>query len=90
MTPDQILNLTANALLLMFVLSLPVIIAATVVGTLVSLVQALTQIQEQNIPFLFKLSVTVLVIFLTARWMGMELHQFAIQVFDQIQNAGSR
>jgi type III secretion protein S len=89
-TPDQILNLTANALLLMFVLSLPVIIAATVVGTLVSLVQALTQIQEQNIPFLFKLSVTVLVIFLTARWMGMELHQFAIQVFDQIQNAGSR
>ena len=84
MTSADILSYTANAMMLSLLLSLPPIIVATVVGTLISLVQALTQIQEQNIAFAFKLVAIVFVIYLTARWLGVELYQFTVFLFDLI------
>ncbi|MES2663178.1 MAG: type III secretion system export apparatus subunit SctS [Pseudomonadota bacterium] len=83
MSPQEILTLTAHALLLVLILSMPPIIVATLVGTLISLVQALTQIQEQTISFGFKLVALVITIFVTARWMGMELYNFTILIFDR-------
>ncbi len=84
MNTADILSYTMNAMMLALMLSMPPIIVATIVGTLVSLVQALTQIQEQNIAFAFKLVSIVFVIYLTARWLGVELYQFTIVVFDSV------
>ena len=78
-----ILEYTANAMLLVLYLSLPPIIAAATVGTLVSLFQALTQIQEQTLSFSIKL-VVVMTIMLTGRWIGGELLQYATHIFDSI------
>ena len=89
MTTAEILHVTVNGLMLSLVLSLPSIIVATVVGTLVSLVQALTQIQEQNIAFVFKLSAIVITMYLTARWLGVEIYQYTVMMFDAIPTAGT-
>ncbi len=84
MVEGDILNMTAQALMLTLILSMPPIIAAAGVGLLVSLVQALTQIQEQTLPFAFKLIAVVVSIFITARWMGIEVYNFALAIMQNI------
>lgn len=79
-----ILELAAHCLLLVLYLSMPPIIAAAGVGTLVALLQALTQVQEQTLSFAIKLFVVVVVIFATARWLGQELYHFSTNIFTAI------
>jgi type III secretion protein S len=71
-----------RALLLVLWLSLPPIIVASVVGTLFSLLQALTQIQEQTLSFAVKLVSVGLTIYLTARWMGGEIFNYTASLFE--------
>lgn len=85
MHDPQILVLTGQALMLTLLLSMPPIIAAAGVGLIISLIQALTQIQEQTLPFAFKLIAVVISIFLTARWIGIEMYHFSVTVMDMIQ-----
>ena len=73
--------MTNQALLLVLVLSMPPIIVATVIGVLVSLVQALTQVQEQTLGFAVKLIVVTLVLLLTAGWTGAEMYKFTEHIF---------
>jgi type III secretion protein S len=63
---------------------MPPILAAAGVGTLVALLQALTQLQEQTLSFAIKLVVVIIVVFATARWLGQELFHFADQIFKSI------
>ena len=77
MDQAEILHFTSQALYLVLVLSLPTVVVAAAVGTLVSLVQALTQIQEQTLGFAAKLIAVIVTIFATAGWVGHELYAFA-------------
>jgi len=79
---SMILELTVQALMLVLILSLPPIIVASVVGIVVSLIQAVTQIQEQTISFAVKLVVVIATIVLTARWVGGELFNYSLRLFD--------
>lgn len=56
------------------------IIAATVVGLLVGLVQTVTQLQEQTLPFGFKLLAVGICLFLLAGWYGETLLNFSREV----------
>ncbi|WP_067584951.1 type III secretion system export apparatus subunit SctS [Endozoicomonas ascidiicola] len=85
MHDPQILTFTAQSLWLTLILSMPPIIAATAIGLIISLIQALTQIQEQTLPFAFKLIAVVISIFLTSRWMGIELYNFTIMMMNMIE-----
>lgn len=77
-----------QALYLVLWLSLPPIIVGSVVGTLFSLFQALTQIQEQTLSFGVKLIAVSVTILLTARWVGGEMFNFTVQIFDSIPLLG--
>ena len=77
-----------QALYLVLWLSLPPIIVGSVVGTLFSLFQALTQIQEQTLSFGIKLIAVSATILLTARWVGGEMFNFTVQIFDSIPSLG--
>lgn len=81
MDQDIIINLASKAMVLVLMLSMPPILVATVVGLLTSLLQALTQVQEQTLGFAIKLSCTVLVLTLTAYWIGDEILSFANNLF---------
>lgn len=65
--------------------SLPSIIAAAVVGVIVALIQALTQIQDQGLPTAFKFFAVMLAIFVTYGAVASSLSVFTVQIFDMIQ-----
>jgi type III secretion protein S len=73
-----------RALLLTLWLSLPTIVVASVVGTIFSLLQALTQIQEQTLSFAIKLIAVCFTIYLTARWVGGEIFNYTVSLFEAI------
>ncbi|MDK2123502.1 type III secretion system export apparatus subunit SctS [Parachitinimonas caeni] len=78
----DLVSLITKALILVLWLSLPTILVASVVGTLFSLLQALTQIQEQTLSFAVKLIAVGATIMLTARWMGGEIFNYTVSLFD--------
>lgn len=83
MNEAMIIHHAGTAMLLVLLLSMPPIIVATVVGVLVSLLQALTQIQEQTLGFAVKLIAVVVTMFATAPWLGAQITQYTLQIFDQ-------
>ncbi len=84
MDEANLLYYASQAMLLVLMLSLPVVVAASLVGLLVGLFQGLTQIQDQTISFAFRLVAVIITIVLTARWMGIEMHNFTIMMFSLI------
>lgn len=82
MTAAQIIQYSEQALVLILLLSMPPIAVAALVGTLVSLVQALTQVQEQTLGFVVKLVAVSVTLLATARWLGTELFSFTQVLFD--------
>lgn len=82
MNQAQLLDYAKTCLLIILQLSLIPIIVATVVGVLVSLLQALTQVQEQTLGFAVKLIVISLTILLAAPWMGAQLLGYTQSIFS--------
>lgn len=78
--------LSEQSLWLVFMLSMPPIVVAAMVGTLVSLIQALTQIQEQTLGFLFKLISVIVTLLVIADWVGHEIYRFTDLIFQRIVN----
>lgn len=88
MNAMQILAVTKEAMLLVLILSLPPIVVAAVLGVGVSLLQAITQVQEQTLSFAIKLLGVTFTLALTAAWLGRELMLYAIRMFDQVMQLG--
>jgi type III secretion protein S len=82
MSVGELSGFLTQGLYLVLWLSLPPIVVASVVGTLFSLFQALTQIQEQTLSFAIKLIAVMGTLLLTAGWIGGELFNFAVSLFD--------
>lgn len=68
--------------------SAPALITALLVGLLVSIFQAVTQIHEMTLTFVPKLIAMALVFFITAGWILKMLVQFTIEVLGQLSNVG--
>jgi type III secretion protein S len=72
-------SMTSDALLLVFWLSLPPLLAATAVGLLVGLVQSVTQIQDQALPYAVKIICVGVVLMIAVPWARTEVSHY----FDQ-------
>lgn len=81
MDSSMILEYTGQAMMLVLIVSMPPIVIATVVGILVSLLQALTQIQEQTLSFAIKLITISVTLLVTASWLGGQIYQFTQDIF---------
>jgi flagellar biosynthetic protein FliQ len=86
MSGFDINSFIVQALYLIVVLSAPVLLTAMIVGLVISLLQAVTQIQEQTLSFVPKMVATFIVIALTAGWVASSLYTFAVEVFKYISN----
>lgn len=84
MNQALILDYAQKCLILMLKLSMIPIVVATVLGLLVSLLQALTQIQEQTLGFAVKLIAISITILLAAHWMGGELLLYTQSIFSSL------
>ena len=82
MSQAQILDYAKMCLILVLRLSLIPIAVATVIGILASLLQALTQIQEQTLGFAVKLIAISLTLLVCASWMGSSLLLYTQDIFS--------
>jgi type III secretion protein S len=65
-------------------LSLLPLAVAVLVGMLVSLVQTVLSMQDQSLPFAFKLIAVSLTLALAGRWLGVEIVRLGEQAFEAI------
>ena len=84
MFPTEIYQLSYQALMLILILSGPPIIVSMVLGLLVAIFQAATQIQEQTLSFTVKLFATVFTIIILGGWLGGQVLQFTNMIFTGI------
>ena len=81
MNQAQIPYYAQTCLVLVLRLSLIPILVATVIGVIVSLLQALTQIQEQTLGFAVKLIAISVTLLACASWMGAQLLLYTQDIF---------
>jgi type III secretion protein S len=87
MTADT-LNFFQQGLWLAVILSAPPLLMATLFGVIVSLLQAVTSIQDQTLPYVVKLVAVSVTLAIVARWFGSELLQLTNLAFTMIPNVG--
>lgn len=69
MTETQFIDLLQQTVWLMLLLSAPILLSSLVVGVIISIFQAVTQIQESTLAFVPKILISMLVLLLTGPWM---------------------
>lgn len=78
---EELSNLGQQALLLSTAVALPSLAAAALVGLLVSVLQAATQVQDHTIAHLPRLLAVVAVLLATGPWIGSQIAEFAVRAF---------
>ncbi|MBA4708502.1 flagellar biosynthetic protein FliQ [Aquitalea sp. FJL05] len=84
MSPELVINIVQNALYILIIVSAPVLLVSLVVGLLVSVLQAATQINEMTLTFIPKLLAMFLVLVLAGPWMLNTLVEYTTRLFQSI------
>ena len=79
----EVLDLARTAIWVTIKIAAPVMLAGLAVGFIVSLFQALTQIQEQTLQYALKFFAIVFTIFITASLLGGTLYRFTDRVMTE-------
>jgi len=82
MTTEYIVQLSRETLLTTLWLAAPILLAATVVGLLISIAQVMTSIQEQTVATIPRLAVVAAATFALLPWMLRKLEGFTIQLLS--------
>ncbi len=85
MNNAEVMDIMRSALMVAMKLSAPTLILSMVVGILISILQAATQIHEQTITFVPKLFVIALICLFTGSWMLTTLQDFTKELFILMQ-----
>jgi flagellar biosynthesis protein FliQ len=80
MDPQDAIDLGRQALWTMLLIGSPVLVAGMIVGLVISLFQALTQIQEQSMVFVPKIIVMLLVLSVMLPWLIAQMLQYTAEV----------
>ena len=84
MTTDTVLELTMTAIELGMKIALPILLVGLGVGLIISVFQAITQIQEQTLSFIPKVVATVAVLVVGGPWMLDQLIQYTSDLWLSI------
>lgn len=84
MSEELILKLGQDTIRTTAMLASPLLISALVVGLVVSIFQAVTQINEATLTFIPKMIVVGIVLVLAAPWMMDIMNNFTINLFEGI------
>lgn len=84
MTEREVLEISRHAILVTLQLALPVLLFGLVAGVLVSIFQAVTQIQEFTLTFVPKLLAVVLALVIFGPWMLSLLINFFVQTYQHM------
>ena len=86
MTQAEVIAFFQEAKKIAMMLSLPALMLGLIVGLMVSIFQAVTQINEQTLALIPKIIAIVAALMIFGGWMLTHLAQYAIDVFQQMGN----
>jgi len=84
MTEAMMVTIARNALIITIELSMPILLVGLVVGVLISLFQAVTQISELTLTFVPKLLATFLVVVFLGPWMLQRILIYTSNLFASL------
>ncbi len=87
MNAQMVLTMGQDALIMMLMVSAPVLGVVLVVGLLISLFQAVTQINEATLAFVPKLIAAIAVFAMAGPWMLTTLVEYIRRTFESIPSA---
>ncbi len=86
MNEDLLISMASEALKTIIYVAGPLLFAAMVVGILVSILQAVTQINESTLTFIPKMVAVLVVLTVMAPWMLEVLQHYTIDVLGNVGN----
>lgn len=84
MTPEKVMDIGRQAVEMTLILCGPPLITALVIGLIVSMFMAATQINEQTLSFIPKLVGTLVVLILAGPWMLQMMVDFIRRLYESI------
>lgn len=84
MTEELIIKLGQDALKTTAMLATPLLLSTLVIGLLVSIFQAITQINEATLTFVPKMIIIALILVFAGPWMMDVLSSYTINLFESI------
>jgi len=84
MTPDSVINIAQEALILAVMITAPLLGTALMVGLVIGMFQAATQINEMTLSFIPKLLGLVMVIFISGNWILATLIDYTRRLIESI------
>lgn len=84
MTPDTVIKLAEQSIYMIIIISAPMLLIALAVGLIVSVFQAMTQIQEQTLAFIPKILAVFLSLVIFGPWMLTLLLDYTRDLFQQL------
>ncbi|GLR14533.1 flagellar biosynthesis protein FliQ [Chitinimonas viridis] len=84
MSPEMVITIIQRAFEVMILIGGPMLLAGLVVGLIISVFQAATQINEATLSFIPKLLITFMVAVLAGPWMLSILMDYTIRLYQAI------
>ncbi len=84
MNQDEVVKLAMDALMLALKVGMPLLLAGLVVGLVISVFQAVTQIQEMTLSFIPKLLAVALVLIVAGPWMLDQIVGYTSDLYHSI------
>jgi len=86
MDEAYLITLTQNAITVMLTIAGPILLVSLLIGTIISLIQAATQVNEATLTFIPKLIGILLVILVLGSWMAQQILVFTTGIFNSLPN----
>lgn len=84
MTEEMVLGIGRDAIMTTLLLSAPLLLAALVTGLVVSIIQAITQINEATLTFIPKIIAVVAVLMVLSPWMSQVMTTYTTELFASL------
>lgn len=84
MTPEAVIDIGLQGLIIAAKLCAPLLVTSLVVGFLIGLLQSITQVQEMSLSFVPKLVAVGIALLVCGHWMITEIISFTHAMFDRI------
>ncbi len=84
MGPEFVISLAKNGVYTILIICGPLLLLALVVGLIVSIFQATTQIQEQTLAFIPKIVAVLLGLIFFGPWMLSNMLSYTFEIFNNL------
>lgn len=89
MTEDTVLQIFKDAMIVIFKIAGPLLIISMIVGLVIAIIQAATQVHEQTLTFVPKLVIIGVLLFVLGSFFTSTLTEFMQRIMDMIAEVGS-